>query len=285
MARQFLERNGVSLLETLLGIFVIGVFASLAIPILGRVREQSNQTDCANNLKNLVLSVHNYHADNGKMPPYATGRMNEIYGGWYVYLLAYQQQQEIYERLVQARNTNNRGLRVATEGRYLPGVYGAPFPSLVCPSDPSRGSTEVGDSLTNYLANWYAFTDDLRGFYRPAQKFDLVLDGLSNTVFFAEGYSQCSQLPRLALYSAVYHNFGVTQSGLPSDDPRLMPQDYTMFQVQPSECDKLRSQTPHASMNAALGDGSVRTVSPAVSLVTWKSVLKPRDGTVVGTDW
>jgi hypothetical protein len=58
-----------------------------------------------------------------------------------------------------------------------------------------------------------------------------------------------------------------------------------MFQVQPSSCDKLRSQTPHVEMHVGLADGSVRCIRSSISSTTWKMALKPRDGGVLDSDW
>jgi hypothetical protein len=159
------------------------------------------------------------------------------------------------------------------------------YPELICPSDPTHIATH--DAPTNYLANWYAFTNAKMYAFHPAQRFGDLLDGLSNVVLFAEGYSQCDRTPRIALWSDHYHNFGITQQGKPSDDPSYSPADYTMFQVQvqPSKCDKWRTQTPHSHMHVALADGSVHSVAGTISPVVWTHLLKPRDGAAVGDEW
>jgi hypothetical protein len=38
-------------------------------------------------------------------------------------------------------------------------------------------------------------------------------------------------------------------------------------------------------MNAALADGSVRTVNSNISASTWQIVCNPRDGLIPGADW
>jgi prepilin-type N-terminal cleavage/methylation domain-containing protein/prepilin-type processing-associated H-X9-DG protein len=54
----------------------------------------------------------------------------------------------------------------------------------------------------------------------------------------------------------------------------------------PAACDYRRLQALHTgSMNAALADGSVRTVSAGISASTWAIVCNPRDGLIAGTDW
>jgi prepilin-type N-terminal cleavage/methylation domain-containing protein len=56
--------------------------------------------------------------------------------------------------------------------------------------------------------------------------------------------------------------------------------------VVPSACDYRRLQALHGSiMNAALADGSVRTVSASISASTWQIVCGPNDGLIPGADW
>jgi hypothetical protein len=61
-----------------------------------------------------------------------------------------------------------------------------------------------------------------------------------------------------------------------------------MFQVQPDwlrSCDSSSAQSPHAGgIFVTFGDGSVRFLSPSVSLKTWQDACDPRDGTVLGPD-
>ena len=60
--------------------------------------------------------------------------------------------------------------------------------------------------------------------------------------------NEADKLTRQALYAAHYHNFGITQEGLPSDDPWYAPYDYLMFQRQPAKCDSWR--TPNNNVKA-----------------------------------
>jgi hypothetical protein len=40
-----------------------------------------------------------------------------------------------------------------------------------------------------------------------------------------------------------------------------------------------------AGIQVALGDGSVRMVSPSISAKTWGQACHPSDGNILGTDW
>jgi Protein of unknown function (DUF1559) len=53
-----------------------------------------------------------------------------------------------------------------------------------------------------------------------------------------------------------------------------------------SQCDKSRLQSFHtACVMVAMGDGSVRLVSPSVAQATWYAVIMPADGNAPGADW
>jgi prepilin-type N-terminal cleavage/methylation domain-containing protein len=68
-------------------------------------------------------------------------------------------------------------------------------------------------------------------------------------------------------------------------------QDFTLgtlpFQIQPRAgfCQPFAMVSPHDVMVVALGDASVRTVSSAVSVATWKNAWIPKDGNPLGSDW
>jgi prepilin-type N-terminal cleavage/methylation domain-containing protein len=60
------------------------------------------------------------------------------------------------------------------------------------------------------------------------------------------------------------------------------------FQIQPKpgSCDPVVLASPHTGvMPVCLGDGSVRTVSPGISLSSWLAVCIPDSGAVPGNDW
>jgi hypothetical protein len=60
------------------------------------------------------------------------------------------------------------------------------------------------------------------------------------------------------------------------------------FQIQPApgKCDPAVLASPHtAAMLVGLGDGSVRTVPPSISVATWLNACIPDSGQPLGSDW
>jgi prepilin-type N-terminal cleavage/methylation domain-containing protein len=281
------SRRGVTLVEMLVAASIVLMLASLALPVISRIREQANVIACRNNLHQLALAVHHHHEQKRTMPPYASGMNGEVYGSWFIHLLPFLEQGELYNSIhVQQKATKGK-IRLITMVNSAPGIGDVAFPFLLCGSDPSRKDSFEDANKTNYLANWYAWGTGSGGAYTPRQSFGQLTDGLSNIILFGEGYSLCKKTPRLALVSNFYHNFGITPKGKPSDDPSNLPADYTMFQSHPrvKDCDPWRAQAPHEVMNIVLADGSVRGVRPEIGADNWKHALQPRDEVTVPTDW
>ncbi len=283
MCARNLSRRGWSLLELCIVTAIIGVLLGMIFAVVQTTREAANRLYCANNMRQLGLAVQNYHGVHNKMPPYASTGHSEVYGSWLVFLLPHLDQKPLYDEL-KMQYFPNPGAQVAIVTAGASAMPHLNLPGLVCASDPSATSDE--GARTNYLANWYSFAKG-KGFYAPPFTFNDISDGLSNTVFFAEAYSICDNLPRWALESVHYHNFGITQDGFESDHPYYAPHDFVMFQAQPAlnNCDNQRTQSIHSVMQVTLGDGTVRSIGRGINVVTWLQLLKPCDGQPVDSNW
>ena len=63
------SKRGFTLVELLVVIAIIGILIALLLPAIQAAREAARRSSCVNKVKQLVLSMHNYHDKFKKLPP------------------------------------------------------------------------------------------------------------------------------------------------------------------------------------------------------------------------
>jgi prepilin-type N-terminal cleavage/methylation domain-containing protein len=89
-----------TLIELLVVIAIIAILIALLVPAVQKVREAANRTTCANNLKQIGIGVHNFHAAQQYLIPAWIGDNSldpDGWATWGVLLLPYIEQDNIYK--------------------------------------------------------------------------------------------------------------------------------------------------------------------------------------------
>jgi len=141
-----MRRRGFTLIELLVVIAIIAVLIALLLPAVQAAREAARRMQCTNNLKQIMLAVHNYTDVNGSLPPTGnagavnsrTANANDL--SINARLLPYMEQQSLFATLNMSMgyNLEHNGTAAATK-----------VATFLCPSD----GTIVARGLSNYTGH------------------------------------------------------------------------------------------------------------------------------------
>jgi len=104
----FRKRLAFTLVELLVVIAIIGILIALLLPAVQAAREAARRSQCTNNIKQLSLSLHNFHDKYKRFPPgnaidqrpFGTHPSGAGCGSsWLVYILPYVEQNPLFEKL------------------------------------------------------------------------------------------------------------------------------------------------------------------------------------------
>jgi type II secretory pathway pseudopilin PulG len=306
------RRPGFSIFDLLVIIAILGILIGLLLPAVQKVREAANRSKSQNNLKQIALAVHNHESTFEKMPQ---GNDANNYSA-FVHLLPFIEQDALYRAMAKANEDFKKPMtdKVNDEFRKVSiKVY-------LSPDDPRPFVTE-GVGATNYLfcAGSKTTLEDNNGVFiqGASRKFADITDGLSNTVMCGETLKgdggkkgvtvqrQHVRLDKDALKDlkdeSGAQDFNENKNiaanrGESWMDGRFLQGTFTATRKlnddRPDvDCagagglSSLRSARPNGLVVIALCDGSVRSLTPNLSLKTWKNAASANDGNPLGSDW
>ena len=174
------KRRAFTLIELLVVIAIIAVLIALLLPAVQQAREAARRTQCKNNLKQLGLSLHNYH-DNYNRFPFGWSQPGYKNTTGISMLLPYFDQGPLYNTLnfslPMGKWNNNTNTPIATPGPPSAANIAASrtkLPSRLCPTD--NGNPFLSDNVNygcdqsgqSYLTSYGLSVDQQPGDYYAA---------------------------------------------------------------------------------------------------------------------
>ncbi|MEZ6140454.1 MAG: DUF1559 domain-containing protein [Zavarzinella sp.] len=271
------ERTAFTLIELLVVIAIIAILIGLLLPAVQKVREAANRSKCQNNLKQIVLALHNYE-DAYKRYPAGNSRM-------FVELMPFLEQDNIvrsYASNAAVTSVNKVAILTCPSNERGTGLHVITSSSE---SSYSSSSASITYGRVDYVASAGRSTAPYEGVFRTNNlqpTHASVTDGLSNTIGFGEYAGKNCHATTGSCYMAWAAAPCVKWSNY-SPTPVNGPQWNSNFGF---------SSAHTAGGNFAMMDGSVRMVryfgyytsGTNASYLTWLRMCGRADGEVMSNE-
>ncbi len=287
--------QGFTLIELLVVIAIIAILIGLLLPAVQKVREAAARISCANNLKQMSLATINCADQHqGKLPPSiglypsngqaAAGNGD---GGIFLHILPYIEQNNLYQASSATPEPNDRNGGMQTYSQWTAPIQNSRVKSYVCPSDATNRDSlgprsSYGPNGQLFFDNYGWGTDGLLSY--PAN----IPDGTSSTVMYSEKVAETNSGNYTDNYWPDWGPIMLSgpEDGTNSASAQWLPQSvHSISGTTAVAFAEAPSSFHTAGVLCGMCDGSVRLVTPSISVNTWWAVITPAAGDVPGNDW
>ncbi len=284
-------RRAFTLVELLVVIAIIGILIALLLPAVQAAREAARRMQCANNLKQTGLAVHNLHVAHGKLPP---SRWYDMSATWFAIILPYMESSILYDMWVLDQiyyaPVNERARKQSVSAFLCPSRRSRDM--LLCDDIPGQAVGATGD-FAGCAGDDYFAMPEMNGMIRSPPSitantnldwqydtisFRHVTDGLSNTILAGEKHVRAGHLGEYyadaSIYNGNYWSPSIICGG-------------TMYPIAKGPEDPIANSifgSWHPGVcQFVLGDGSVSGIVTSIDLETFRRLTVRDDGMPSGT--
>ncbi len=266
------KKTGFTLVELLVVIAIIGILVALLLPAIQGAREAARRSSCQNNMRQVILALHNFEFANEHFPPGTvndTGPIRSETTGNHMSWIAH-----ILPQLGEIPRFNQLDFAAGAYAAKHNKLAQIPVPVLICPSDYSEVRSYSSYAGVHHDVEAPIDADNHGVLFLNSKiTFDELRDGSAYTLFVGEKLTHPSDLGWLSGTRATLRNTGKALNletgnyfGNPppvdetfvegqQPDPFEQPIDFT----DPLAVGGFGSRHP-AIVSFAFGDGSVQTV-------------------------
>jgi prepilin-type N-terminal cleavage/methylation domain-containing protein/prepilin-type processing-associated H-X9-DG protein len=206
------ENRGFTLVELLVVIAIIGILISLILPAIQGSREAARRAQCTNNMRQLIVAVHDYEMAHERYPAGTVDKKGPIRSlpsghhiSWIARILPYMEEPAIYnsmDRSLSAYHQKNDRARQTSIGM------------LICPSNPASFWPYSNYAGCHHDVEAPIDADNRGVFFLNSQiKREDLKDGAAYTLFLGERIVDDFELGWISGTSSTLRNTGTQLNG------------------------------------------------------------------------